>query len=333
MKNSSDYPVLIPYAVDFSVSSVGSIIKQTKRKFVWRFGFTHIPSLLQGKVGVECRGFELELKVIWSCTSGHLEIFLNNEVVHSQSRASHLKLENHLQYMFFIPEPIFRGGHSIKVEAFALAFGEQASEHQYSMFFDGQEYGDFLSICDLGTEKMLEEYAEALDRIKVSDLLETNSQQSFNSSRAVRLNTWGVQAESSNTYMEKDRCNTWPEMMADRAIDEKRQTDEAILLQLHDLSSSQQANPQTPTYESVQVPLVSAQLPQVPVLEQSPTFIGSNKIYQYEYSQENKRKSNNTNLLNADSKFATAPSPPRIVSINNATAFQQQNNYIPSIYR
>ena len=60
----SDYHGFIPYKVDFSMSSVGKYIKQSKRKCTWKFGFAHIPSIESGKSDVECRGKEMELNLI-----------------------------------------------------------------------------------------------------------------------------------------------------------------------------------------------------------------------------------------------------------------------------
>ena len=38
----SDFPILIPYQIDFQTRTIGKHISLTKRFYVWKFGFAHV---------------------------------------------------------------------------------------------------------------------------------------------------------------------------------------------------------------------------------------------------------------------------------------------------
>ena len=38
----TEYPILIPYQIDFHTGTIGKHISLTKRFCVWRFGFAHV---------------------------------------------------------------------------------------------------------------------------------------------------------------------------------------------------------------------------------------------------------------------------------------------------
>jgi hypothetical protein len=88
----------IPYQVDFTEENKGRHLDSTKRKIVWKFGFAHppaiFPHLFDGeeyvgyregrseeatKMGVDCRGREHEVVLVWSLVSGkaHVSYCLN----------------------------------------------------------------------------------------------------------------------------------------------------------------------------------------------------------------------------------------------------------------
>jgi len=154
-----DYHVLIPYKVDFSMSSVGKYIKQSKRRCTWKFGFAHIPSIESGKSDVECRGKEMELTLIWSVTSGRHELCLNNKLIHIDPSHGHLVVEKQFEHTFYVSEAVLKGSHIIKVSAYALGIGSHSGGNQFSMSFDGQEYNNFCPMYDLGSESMKAKYS------------------------------------------------------------------------------------------------------------------------------------------------------------------------------
>lgn len=169
-----DYPILIPYQIDFNTTTVGRHIRQTKRHVTWRFGFTHIPSvLLDNKTGVACRGLELEIHLVWSVASGKQVLYLNNVLLHqtfpasSSSHAMKVVPSQRFEHSMYVPEEIVPGGHVIHITAWALGFGSHGSpDNQFSMTLDGQNYRDFYPMYKLGSPEMRNKYSVALEKAR-----------------------------------------------------------------------------------------------------------------------------------------------------------------------
>ena len=86
----------IPYRIDFTEENKGRHLDATKRKITWKFGFVHPPSVFphlydgdeytgyrvesvgrwggEKSVGVECRGREHEIVLVWSLVSGKAHV-------------------------------------------------------------------------------------------------------------------------------------------------------------------------------------------------------------------------------------------------------------------
>lgn len=167
----SEYPVLIPYKIDFSTRTVGKHIRQTKRHVNWRFGFAHVPSLFEGKTGTGCRGMEMDLHVIWSVASGKHEMYLNGQLIHHKlhSKIAVIPAQK-FDYSVNVPENILPGMHVIHVTAWALGLGEHANQNQFRFEFDGEEFRNFFGIFELGLPNMMLEYSKPLEiaRKKIS---------------------------------------------------------------------------------------------------------------------------------------------------------------------
>lgn len=165
-----DYPILIPYQIDFNTTTVGRHIRQTKRHVTWRFGFTHIPSVLDHKTGVACRGLEMDIHLVWSVASGKHILYLNNVLLHQTfpSSSSYAMVPaQRFEHSMYVPEEIIPGGHVIHITAWALGFGSHASpENQFLMTFDGQSYREFYPIYKLGSPEMREKYSLALEKAR-----------------------------------------------------------------------------------------------------------------------------------------------------------------------
>ena len=144
-----NYPVLIPYQVDFHTDTTGKHISATKRHARWRFGFVHIPSALQGKSGVECRGMELDLHVIWSVTSGKFMIYLNSFPVHQSSPTPQGRSPK-LEHSLTLPEDVFPGRHLVHILAWAIPSAAPKGHPQFTMTLDGQNFDSFFKIFQLG---------------------------------------------------------------------------------------------------------------------------------------------------------------------------------------
>jgi hypothetical protein len=159
-----EYPVLIPYKIDFSTRTVGKHIRQTKRHVNWRFGFAHVPSLLDGKTGTACRGIEMDVHVIWSVASGKHEMYLNGQLVHHKLHSKIAVIPTQkFDYSVNVPENIIPGMHVMHVTAWALGLGEHSNENQFRFEFDGENYKHFFGIFELGLPNMMFEYSKPLE--------------------------------------------------------------------------------------------------------------------------------------------------------------------------
>jgi hypothetical protein len=164
-----DYPVIIPYQVDFQTTTVGKHIRQTKRHVIWRFGFSHIPSVLAGKKGVACRGMEIEVTLVWSIASGKHLLYLNNGLVYQSAPSSGLKVipTSKFEHTFNVPENVIPGGHVIHIIAWAMGTGSHSTlDKQFKLFFDGQSYNNFCPIYLLGSPRMMMKNEIALNKAK-----------------------------------------------------------------------------------------------------------------------------------------------------------------------
>eukprot|EP00557_Chaetoceros_sp_GSL56_P003192 CAMPEP_0176496510 /NCGR_PEP_ID=MMETSP0200_2-20121128/11231_1 /TAXON_ID=947934 /ORGANISM="Chaetoceros sp., Strain GSL56" /LENGTH=624 /DNA_ID=CAMNT_0017894465 /DNA_START=104 /DNA_END=1978 /DNA_ORIENTATION=- len=166
-----NYPILIPYQIDFNTTTVGRHIRQTKRHVNWRFGFAHIPSVLDNKTGVACRGLEMEIHLVWSVASGKHILYLNNVMVHQTYPASSSSYAmvpaQRFEHSMYVPEEMLPGGHVIHITAWALGFGSHSSpENQFVLLFDGQSYREFYPIYMLGSSQMRAKYSVALEKAR-----------------------------------------------------------------------------------------------------------------------------------------------------------------------
>mmetsp|Transcript_125 Transcript_125/g.166 ORF Transcript_125/g.166 Transcript_125/m.166 type:complete len:412 (+) Transcript_125:88-1323(+) len=154
---SCDYPVRIPYQIDLSVETTGKHLPITKRQIRCKFGFAYIPALLDGRTGVDCRGVEFELHLKWSLASGKHFLYFNDDLVY-ESVAAHRTQK--FEHSFEVSEHIFPGGHMVHVVAWLTA---SSSSPYFRLYFNGQEYEQFLKMFELGSKKMFEAYGNALE--------------------------------------------------------------------------------------------------------------------------------------------------------------------------
>jgi len=160
---TQDYPVLIPYQVDFHTTTVGKHISLTKRHVRWKFGFAHIQSLLKGESGVSCRGVELEIHLIWSVASGKYVIYLNKIPLQQQLKAS--GMVNKFQFSCVIPESALPGMHQLCMTVWATPATVPPGEVQCNLSFDGQSFHEFFRIFELGSARMTRIYGNVLNNM------------------------------------------------------------------------------------------------------------------------------------------------------------------------
>lgn len=165
-----DYPLLIPYQIDFQISSTGKNINNPKQHDVrWKFGFVNLRSLISGETGASCRGIELDIHLIWSISSGKYFIYLNEipfylGVVPSRTMSK-------LEISFPLPENIFPGKHQISLKSYAV---DMPGEAQFDMQFDGQHYSSFYKIFEIGGARMVDYYRATLKNMLDMGILSPN---------------------------------------------------------------------------------------------------------------------------------------------------------------
>lgn len=132
---SAQYP---SYQVDFVAQNTGRRVALTKRRVRWRFGFPSAEALEGGKTGIEARGEEHEVSLVWSLTSGKKSVVFDNQEVHSSdSRASTFEFSWSRDNL-----------HVYKITAHAT--GNGPSGRQYDLIVDGQSYFDMPKVFELG---------------------------------------------------------------------------------------------------------------------------------------------------------------------------------------
>jgi len=146
--NMSKNPV---YQVDYSAASSGKKLALTKRRVRWVFGYSNAEALASGKTGVECRGEEHEVILIWSVTSSKRVLRIDGEDIHySVGRLSETKFE------FSYP---IRGGHLLKVVAHLMRpIGSTPDFKQYDLLLDGLSFFEMPRLFQLGQGLSLKEY-------------------------------------------------------------------------------------------------------------------------------------------------------------------------------
>ncbi|GMI07030.1 hypothetical protein TrRE_jg3487 [Triparma retinervis] len=126
------------YQVDFVAQNTGRRVALTKRRVRWRFGYPNAKALEDGKTGIEARGEEHEVSLVWSLTSGKKSVVFDNQEVHSSdSRASTFEFTWSRSNL-----------HVYKIVAHATGTGPGG--RQYDLLVDGQSYFNMPKVFELG---------------------------------------------------------------------------------------------------------------------------------------------------------------------------------------
>mmetsp|Transcript_23116 Transcript_23116/g.34268 ORF Transcript_23116/g.34268 Transcript_23116/m.34268 type:complete len:484 (-) Transcript_23116:153-1604(-) len=142
--SSSSEPVM--YQVDCNVASTGKTVSATKRTVRWSYGFANMETMSAGTTGVNCRGSEHELTLIWSLTSGKKKVLHDGREIHfSQGRRAEAKF----QFQFFV------GNHVFTILAHAAPpLGKKAHNwKQFELMVDGCSFSKLTKIFELGMAK------------------------------------------------------------------------------------------------------------------------------------------------------------------------------------
>jgi len=130
------------YQIDFASAATGKNIAATKRRIRWRFGFASPAAVNEGLSGVDCRGEEHEVVLVWSVSSGKRLLMVDGNEVHYS-----FNKESKFEFSWML-----RGNHTAKVVAHANAgvFGNKKGWKQFDFSLDGCSYFDFPKIYELG---------------------------------------------------------------------------------------------------------------------------------------------------------------------------------------
>jgi hypothetical protein len=134
------------YQVDCNVAATGKTVSATKRTVRWRYGFANMEAMSAGITGVNCRGSEHELTLIWSLASGKKKVLHDGREIHfSQGR----RAETKFQFQFFV------GNHVFTMLAHAAPpLGKKAHNwKQFELMVDGCSFSRLTKIFELGMAK------------------------------------------------------------------------------------------------------------------------------------------------------------------------------------
>jgi hypothetical protein len=134
------------YQVDWQNAASGKRLSATKRRVVWRFGFSNAEAITQGSTGAHCRGEEHEISVVWSLTSGKRLVTADGQEVHfSFGKRTDTKFETSWT---------MSGGHILKVINHATPpLLQIPGFRQFDLLLDGCSFFDMPKIYELGTPK------------------------------------------------------------------------------------------------------------------------------------------------------------------------------------
>eukprot|EP00956_Cyclotella_meneghiniana_P017040 scaffold27496_cov36-Cyclotella_meneghiniana.AAC.1 len=194
MRNKPRHAFPIPYQVDFTEENKGRHLDTTKRKITWKFGFAHPPSVFphlydgeeyvgyreegvvdavggdatdaSAAVGVDCRGREHEIVLIWSLVSGKAHLYVDNKELFRHAPPSD-EIFNPFSAQFHkgfnLPNSKYNGHHRIDIRCYSrtplgaknmVVDGHGGKFHQYDLSVDGLSYFSMPAMFELGTENM-----------------------------------------------------------------------------------------------------------------------------------------------------------------------------------
>jgi len=141
------------YQVESSVASSGKRVAVTKRRVRWRWGVANENALATGATGVECRGSEHEVTLIWSITSGKRLVLLDGEEVHFSIGR---RTEGKFQYSWGASALGALGTNLLTIIAYAnTPLRSVPGFKQFDLIINGQSCLEMCHICELGVHENL----------------------------------------------------------------------------------------------------------------------------------------------------------------------------------
>lgn len=131
------------YQVDWSHEQSGKKIAATKRRVKFSFGFSNREAIEKGCSGMDCRGEEHEVILVWSLTSGKRLVLADGQEIHFSTG----KITENL----FETSWTIAGGHNIKLTAYATPpLRSPPGFRQFDLTIDGMSYFNMPKIYQLG---------------------------------------------------------------------------------------------------------------------------------------------------------------------------------------
>ncbi|KAL7544980.1 hypothetical protein ACHAWF_008349 [Thalassiosira exigua] len=134
------------YQVDYVAVNCGKIIASSKRRIRFKFGYTNMNALSEGKTGHACRGSEHEVIITWSLSSGKQAIaFDQQEVFFDVGESTQSKITHCWKDLL---------GHTLEVKAHAASMSTKANPDpnwkQYDLIIDGVSFFRIPKIFEIG---------------------------------------------------------------------------------------------------------------------------------------------------------------------------------------
>ena len=125
-----------------------------------RFGFPNRKSLDAGKSGIDCRGEEHDVNLIWSITSGKKMIMSNGQQIYTGLNKSRI-----FEYAWFN-----KNGTHLRIQAHStVPMGSAQGTRQYDLFIDGKSFFSMPKVYEIGLK------GTAMDDTRIPGVI-TNSQ-------------------------------------------------------------------------------------------------------------------------------------------------------------
>lgn len=140
-----DLSVNPPYQINYRAKRAGKRISATKRRVTFQFGFSSPSAIASGREGLQCRGEEHEVVLVWSHVTGKRQLFMDGREIHMSKAA---RGNTRFEYSWGI-----QGGHVMRIVANGTPPNgrERAmNQRQFDMELDGMSFFEFCKIFELG---------------------------------------------------------------------------------------------------------------------------------------------------------------------------------------
>jgi len=129
------------YQVNFNSVAVGKVVAMSKRRIRWRFGFPNQESLDAGKSGIDCRGEEHDVNLVWSVTSGKKMLMSNGQQLYSGTNKARI-----FEYSWNN-----KNGSQLRIVVHStLPMSNTQGVRQYDLFINGKSFFTMPKVYEIG---------------------------------------------------------------------------------------------------------------------------------------------------------------------------------------